>query len=539
LPYGGTTKEQDSEIDACISSPKWVGKINSRTGKPYTQEEKIAICKSKATSQSVVNVDDRYYMVSNVGEDIKACQCDVTLTRSMKSDEVVDDSDGFFDKIAQSKRLTYQERQNLKDSDFCLITVQKRGGKTIKDRRFPAHDETHVRNGLQQLPKANLTPSQRTQVRSCLIKRAKKYGITTSSNADIKTDTSTSVLEMLVDTDYKVVVPEDDGSFVVMAGMEGQRSFNPYTGEIFYHSRKFFENVTKAFIGTHYYPNHENVFNVEKSVAKVVDAWNQEIEYNGETVLAMFHRIIPRNEAARKDIEDGFYDDVSIDVGDLISSPNDEYVMDDATPLGTAFVSGARPFQKGCPICKVVHEIGSSCITNQSPSGTPDVPRHKEHSEETTMSENEKPKDAPPAQEEEGVSEKERLQSTSTKPDVTQAASKSERLTTDDRVAALEHELAMGQASKILASVFDGDDEGLAQAMAAIEGSPDILAAAKSQRDLVKHMTERSVVLASASQGRISPVGDDGSSDDEKHVKAAYEHLMASQTGNRKWKGDA
>jgi len=52
-------------------------------------------------------------------------------------------------------------------------------------------------------------------------------------------------------------------------------------------------------------------------------------------------------------------------------------------------------------------------------------------------------------------------------------------------------------------------------------------------------MTERSVVLASASQGRISPVGDDGSSDDEKHVKAAYDHLMASQTGNRKWKGDA
>jgi hypothetical protein len=44
MPYGGTTPEQDKKIEDCVSS---IRGINKRTGKPYTESDKIAICKSQ------------------------------------------------------------------------------------------------------------------------------------------------------------------------------------------------------------------------------------------------------------------------------------------------------------------------------------------------------------------------------------------------------------------------------------------------------------------------------------------------------------
>ena len=44
MPFGGTTPEQDKRIDSCISK---VSGTNKRTGKPFTNSEKVAVCKSQ------------------------------------------------------------------------------------------------------------------------------------------------------------------------------------------------------------------------------------------------------------------------------------------------------------------------------------------------------------------------------------------------------------------------------------------------------------------------------------------------------------
>ena len=44
MPYGGSTPEQDTKIESCVSG---ISGTNKRTGEPYTKSEKIAICKSQ------------------------------------------------------------------------------------------------------------------------------------------------------------------------------------------------------------------------------------------------------------------------------------------------------------------------------------------------------------------------------------------------------------------------------------------------------------------------------------------------------------
>lgn len=75
--------------------------------------------------------------------------------------------------IAADKKLTTESRNKLPDTAFCG-----------PDRSFPAHDESHVRNGLSQLPKAKLSSSQKAKVRACLIRKGKKYGVGTNNNGD-------------------------------------------------------------------------------------------------------------------------------------------------------------------------------------------------------------------------------------------------------------------------------------------------------------------------------------------------------------------
>lgn len=75
--------------------------------------------------------------------------------------------------IVADAKLSAASRDKLPDSAFCG-----------PDRSFPAHDESHVRNGLSQLPKAKLSSSQKARVRACLVRKGKKYGIKANKEGD-------------------------------------------------------------------------------------------------------------------------------------------------------------------------------------------------------------------------------------------------------------------------------------------------------------------------------------------------------------------
>lgn len=408
MPYGGTTKAQDKKIEKCEKSDDWVGKTNPRTGKPYSRSEKIAICKSRVLKSSCVPVGDRYYQVSaDMGVE--------PVESSDEGDEILTDCDGICESVAESARLTYQQRKNLPDSAFCLVYRERgKSGKMLKRRRFPAHDAAHVRNGLARLPQAKLTTAQKKTVRQCLISRARKYKIKVGESeifADLYTTHQEH--ESRIENFGVSSIANDDGTFTVMAATEGQKARNPWTGEIYTLSREFLESNYKNFIGKFYYPDHNNKYVTEKRVAKIVASRIEEVEVDGKMLLSMFHDIEPRNHTVRADIENGFYDDVSIDIIDAKVSPDDEYLIVDGEAFGVAFVAGFGKM-KGCPVCKVVHPIASSCLTHQSPTGTPseEVPRHEKPEQEvislTDGKDDPKPedqeegKDAPPK---EGVSE--------------------------------------------------------------------------------------------------------------------------------------
>jgi predicted RNA-binding Zn-ribbon protein involved in translation (DUF1610 family) len=53
-PYGGTTPEQDAKIERCIAG---ISGINKRTGKPYTEQEKIMICKAQVMGTRKFGID--------------------------------------------------------------------------------------------------------------------------------------------------------------------------------------------------------------------------------------------------------------------------------------------------------------------------------------------------------------------------------------------------------------------------------------------------------------------------------------------------
>jgi len=79
--------------------------------------------------------------------------------------------DGF--EINEDAELTTKKRQALPDSAFCLVI----GTGENKIRKFPANDAAHVRNALARLPQSNLSPSQKSKVKSCLAGKAEKFGV--------------------------------------------------------------------------------------------------------------------------------------------------------------------------------------------------------------------------------------------------------------------------------------------------------------------------------------------------------------------------
>lgn len=75
--------------------------------------------------------------------------------------------------FTRADKLSYQERNNLKDSDFALI--QEVDGKKV--RRFPIHDEAHRKNAWARLPQAKgLSEAERAEVANKIINKAKSAG---------------------------------------------------------------------------------------------------------------------------------------------------------------------------------------------------------------------------------------------------------------------------------------------------------------------------------------------------------------------------
>lgn len=380
MPYGMPNKKQDKKVEKCVSSPDWKGKVNNRTGNAYTKQEIIAICKSRVLNKSVVEVDGELWLVTKKKKkSASSCICDVAL-----ASEDIDDPDGVFDitEAMTSKKLTYETRRNLPDSAFCLVKkVKGKSGKMLKVRKFPAHDKTHVQNGLAQLPKADLSAEDRKTIRNCLVKRAKKYNIKVSAGGEefpidghhvysfsptqdieefLKSSGELSLEESQLLSSAINVEPDDDGLYTVFAGMEGQSGFN-FWGERFIYAAEFFESNFKLFEGSFYYPSHHNALNVEKRYAIVEKSFI--VKLGEKEIVAMFHKIRPRDEIIAKQIENRFLSDVSIDVFSVGFSPDDDHLIVDGKPYGTAFVAGL-PEMKGCPVCRTVHTVGSSCLTS-------------------------------------------------------------------------------------------------------------------------------------------------------------------------------
>jgi len=111
---------------------------------------------------------------------------------------------------ADAKKLTYQERQNLSDSDFAYVKTI--GGKKI--RRFPIHDEAHVRNALARLPIAQgLSPAEKAAIKAKILRRARQLGMKDllerhKSEACFSYEDVTSFIDEVTNTYAKYIAPD-------------------------------------------------------------------------------------------------------------------------------------------------------------------------------------------------------------------------------------------------------------------------------------------------------------------------------------------
>lgn len=73
---------------------------------------------------------------------------------------------------ANMGRLTYKRRKDLPKTAFC----------DPENRKYPANDAAHVRNGLARIAQNKNDPKYES-IRACLVKRAKKFGIRVSDQS--------------------------------------------------------------------------------------------------------------------------------------------------------------------------------------------------------------------------------------------------------------------------------------------------------------------------------------------------------------------
>jgi hypothetical protein len=77
----------------------------------------------------------------------------------------------------QEAKLTYAARQKLPATAFCG-----------PHKSYPASDAAHVRNGLARLSQFGhrLKPAVRAKIHSCLVSRAKRFGVKVSETENVK-----------------------------------------------------------------------------------------------------------------------------------------------------------------------------------------------------------------------------------------------------------------------------------------------------------------------------------------------------------------
>jgi rubrerythrin len=116
----------------------------------------------------------RYY----ADMDENPCSCEMNPESQPMNEEEINQDE--MTNVEESKKLSYDNRKNLPNSDFALVV--KDGDKTI--RMYPIQDEAHVRNALARLGQAKPRETLKKlgvsveSVKHKVLNRAKKLGMT-------------------------------------------------------------------------------------------------------------------------------------------------------------------------------------------------------------------------------------------------------------------------------------------------------------------------------------------------------------------------
>lgn len=161
------------------------------------QVEKIAEDYAKKLDDSIIYAEmfmggekmskelfESYEVIVALDEDLEMDdKFEEQLIAEIEGEDLIND-DG---EIIEAKKITYQQRKGLKDTDFAVIVYvknKKTGGKR-KIRMYPIQDEAHVRNALarlgQEKPQATLKKLGVSveKVRQKILRRAKQLNMTT------------------------------------------------------------------------------------------------------------------------------------------------------------------------------------------------------------------------------------------------------------------------------------------------------------------------------------------------------------------------
>ena len=87
-----------------------------------------------------------------------------------KDSKNVDDEE-----VVQESKLPSSKRKKLKDSDFALVYTDGNGKKV---RKYPVHDEDHVRAAAKMFPRG-VPMKYKKQVALKILRKAHEFGIDT------------------------------------------------------------------------------------------------------------------------------------------------------------------------------------------------------------------------------------------------------------------------------------------------------------------------------------------------------------------------
>ena len=108
-------------------------------------------------------------------------ELDTLLISQLEGEDLVDED---LDILEDAKKLSYKDRQNIKDDLFAVVkdVKNKITGKPRKIRMFPIADPAHVRNALARLPQATETLKKLgispESVKTKILKRARELKMT-------------------------------------------------------------------------------------------------------------------------------------------------------------------------------------------------------------------------------------------------------------------------------------------------------------------------------------------------------------------------